>query len=173
MGNEGAEGPAFYPASYGTVIAVGSSEGDHAAAFSQPGADLLAEGANLTAPTNKNRKLPAPVSGTSYSCAIVSGICARLLLRYPELSPAELREVLYALAEDLLEPGFDAVRGWGRIPAEPEIPTPYLDVPETAWSREGILSGKGDGTLDPRGIATREEAAQLVRNYLERFGSSG
>lgn len=45
VGNEGAEGPAYYPAAYDTVIAVGSSEGDHAAAFSQPGADLLAEGA--------------------------------------------------------------------------------------------------------------------------------
>ncbi len=43
-----------------------------------------------------------------------------------------------------------------------------------AWAvGAGILSGKGDGTLDPRGIATREEEAQLVRNYLESFGAAG
>ena len=163
VGNEGTEGPAFYPAAYDSVIAVGSSEGDHAAAFSQPGADLLAEGADLLAPTNKNRIQPAPVSGTSYSCAIVSGICARLLLCYPDLSPAELREALYAMAEDLLEPGFDAVSGWGRIPTDPAIPTPYLDVLETGWSREGILyvtergimTGTGTGRFSPEGILNR------------------
>lgn len=32
----------------------------------------------------------------------------------------------------------------------------------------GILSGKGNGVLDPAGTATRAEAAALLQNYLRK-----
>ncbi|MCF0123091.1 MAG: S-layer homology domain-containing protein, partial [Ruminiclostridium sp.] len=36
------------------------------------------------------------------------------------------------------------------------------------WAvKEGIMNGKGDGTLDPQGIATRAETAQMLMNYLK------
>ena len=37
------------------------------------------------------------------------------------------------------------------------------------WANEnGIISGKGNGTLDPKGKATRAETAQMLMNYLDR-----
>ena len=157
VGNDGEEGSPYYPAAYDTVIAVGSAQSGTAARFSQNGVDLLAEGAGLSTATNKNGAGSVTVQGTSYSCALVSGLCARLLACYPELSPAEARTALFALAEDVMEPGFDARSGWGILPADLEIPLPYWDVPETLWSREsiltmkerGIMSGVGGGRFAP------------------------
>ena len=37
------------------------------------------------------------------------------------------------------------------------------------WAAEnGILNGYGDGRLNPKGLATRAQAAQILRNYLEK-----
>lgn len=37
------------------------------------------------------------------------------------------------------------------------------------WAVEnGIINGKGGGILDPKGLATRAQVAQMLRNYLER-----
>ena len=42
-------------------------------------------------------------------------------------------------------------------------------VDSLKWAvSEGILSGKGNGRLDPTGTATRAEVAQMFRNYLEK-----
>lgn len=122
IGNDGEDGRIYYPAAYPTVLSVGSAEGDSAAVFSQRGADLLAEGVELPVPTNKNGARPTTVQGTSYSCAVVSGICARLLARHPTLTPERVREALCAFAEDILEPGFDAQSGWGILPTDLKIP---------------------------------------------------
>nr|WP_325223875.1 S-layer homology domain-containing protein [uncultured Oscillibacter sp.] len=36
------------------------------------------------------------------------------------------------------------------------------------WAVEnGIMSGKGGGILDPKGLATRAQTAQMLKNYLE------
>ena len=162
VGNGGAEGAVCYPAAYDTVIAVGTADGADAANFSQNGADLLVDGRQLTVPTHRNSLRPAAVSGTSYSCALLTGFCARLLLRYPELSPAELRGVLSRMAEDILEPGFDERSGWGVLPAFPAVPEPFLDLRED-WSlpgilyavEQGIMNGVGGGCFAPDALATR------------------
>ena len=37
------------------------------------------------------------------------------------------------------------------------------------WATEqGILNGKGGGILDPKGLATRAQVVQMLKNYLER-----
>ena len=37
------------------------------------------------------------------------------------------------------------------------------------WAVEnGIINGKGNGILDPKGLATRAQVAQMLKNYLER-----
>ena len=126
VGNDGENGQTYYPSAYETVVSVGSADGNAAAAFSQRGADLLAEGTDLLTATNKNAKTPTTVQGTSYSCALVSGVCARLLARHPKLTPVRVRSALYALAEDVLDPGFDFDSGWGLLPADLKIPASKL-----------------------------------------------
>jgi subtilisin family serine protease len=169
-GNDGEDGPVYYPAAYPTTVSVGSAEGDHPASFSQTGADLLADGVGLTAATNKNSADPAVVSGTSYSCAIVSGVSAQLLARYPSLTPEELRQALYSLAADMLEPGYDGRSGWGYLPPDAVIPFPYLDVPADAWynpaicyvTERGIMNGMGSGTFQPESTMTRAMFAAVL-----------
>ena len=131
VGNDGENGQRYYPAAYESVVAVGSADGENAAPFSQNGADLLAEDVELTAASNKNGKAPVKVEGTSYSCALVTGVCARLLHQYPELTPKQARSALFALCRDILEPGYDQRSGWGILLAEPEIPYPSWEIPES------------------------------------------
>lgn len=117
VGNDGEDGKTYYPAAYETVVAVGSADGGAVASFSQSGADILAEGVNLLTASNRNASSPITVSGTSYSCALVSGICARMLTKDPNLTPEAVRKALFSQAEDLMEPGFDLRSGWGVISA--------------------------------------------------------
>ncbi len=51
----------------------------------------------------------------------------------------------------------------------------------SAWAKEavewavgaGLLSGKGDGILDPKGNATRAEIATILMRYVEKYRKSG
>ncbi len=147
-GNDGEGGPAYYPAAYGSVISVGSSSGGGAAGFSGNGPYVLAEGVDLTAASCRNGSAPVTVSGTSYSCAIVTGVCAGIRARYPDMTPAEVREALAQLAEDMYEPGFDARSGWGRVSRDAEVPYPFRDLPAGSQYLEAALSLSGMGIMN-------------------------
>lgn len=62
-------------------------------------------------------------------------------------------------------------------PASPDLLLPFSDADQISpwaaaplrWAVErGIVSGKGSGVLDPQGTATRAEAAQMLKNFLEQ-----
>lgn len=60
-------------------------------------------------------------------------------------------------------------------PSDPSLPFSDADQAEDwaldalRWAVEqGVMSGKGGGRLDPAGPATRAEAAQMLKNLLER-----
>ncbi|NNU14721.1 S8 family serine peptidase [Parvularcula sp. ZS-1/3] len=56
-------------------------------------------------------------SGTSFAAPLVSGAAALLQSRWEWLSdnPEETAEILFRTADDLGDPGVDAVYGWGRL----------------------------------------------------------
>lgn len=132
VGNDNKNAPesVFYPAAYATVIGVGAADGMRAADFSQRhGVDVVAPGVLLETVTNRNAAETRRRSGTSFACAYVSGLCAALLLRDPEMTAAEVREALFASAADLGAPGFDADTGWGLITLEDTAePDPLADT---------------------------------------------
>ncbi|MFW5648677.1 MAG: S8 family serine peptidase [Candidatus Alkaliphilus sp. MAG34] len=110
----------YYPAIYDTVIGVGAADnsvdGYMAADFSlHNGVSVLAKGANVKTVTNRNEGVPTIRSGTSYACAYVSGLCAQLLIDSPSLTPAQVRALLYATAQDIGIPGVDIESGWGVV----------------------------------------------------------
>ena len=43
----------------------------------------------------------------------------------------------------------------------------YARSAMAAFIRDGIVTGKGNGALDPKGVSTRAEAAQLICNMLK------
>lgn len=127
VGNDGVTAPdrIYYPAAYEGVIAVGAADGNAAAAFSQQGyVTVIAQGVGLRAATNRNAAETASCSGTSYACALVSGLCARLWQEDPELTAAGVRERLIALAADVGASGADASSGFGLV----DTSSPYNDA---------------------------------------------
>ena len=138
-GNAGAKSPPLYPAANANVIAVSatdaqdrlfqaSNRGDYVA-VAAPGVDVF-----LPAPDGKYQM----TSGTSFSCAYISGIAALLLERNPALKPDELRATLMNTARDLGAPGRDDLFGAGEADAyaavsaavtAPSVPMAASDKP--------------------------------------------
>jgi subtilisin family serine protease len=141
-----------YPAAYENTLAVTSVtvEGTHVTLsdFSRYGAgtDLSAPGVAIYSCNADG--LYEIRSGTSMSCAIVSGIAALLLSENPSLTPLEVTWLLKQSAHDAGTVGYDTVFGWGVVDAaaalrllqsgkattqavEPEIPValPEEEVP--------------------------------------------
>lgn len=179
--NQTAPESVYYPAAYDGVIGVGSADGEWTASFSQRhGVDVLAQGVNLQTVTNRNTAKAQTSSGTSYSCAIVSGLCAAIWTEEPELSADEVRERLRASAKDIEAPGFDADSGWGLVSAlsEPSAPASAFAFRDTIghWAEDsiafcvsnGIFNGVGGEYFDPDGTMTRA----MIASTLYRMAGS-
>ena len=188
VGNDNRTAPehVYYPAAYDGVIGVGAADGTVPADFSQRhGVDVLAQGVDLPTVTNRNSAKAQLRSGTSFSCAYVSGFCAAIWASEPELSADAVRERLYSSARDIGEVGFDADSGWGIVAAQPsgteaggEALSPAGDVPTDAyyceavrWAMEkSIVRGVGGELFAPDLPCTR---AQLVTFLWRAAGSPG
>lgn len=102
-GNEGQSGPRRYPAAYDGVIAVaavaavGPDSQPLAESNSGSWVDLAAPGQDLTS-TSAGGSGFATASGTSFATALVSGVAALILDRFPDASAAEVRERLIGSA---------------------------------------------------------------------------
>lgn len=114
VGNKG-NTAIYYPGAYETVVCVGAcnAKGTEVTSFSNvSGAvDLAAPGLALQIADLKGGTTTA--SGTSFSCAYVSGAAARLLVEDPTLTAPQLRELLYETAKDIGPSGYDSYSGWG------------------------------------------------------------
>ena len=113
----------LYPASYDGVISV-----------SNVGRDLM-----LSATSNKNDhvwvtapgreiislgRLPGTVkmsSGTSFSAPAVAGVAALLKEAFPQMTPADFKEILKVSSKDLGRTGYDIYYGWGLVQAPDAI----------------------------------------------------
>lgn len=186
VGNDNRTAPerVYYPAAYDGVIGVGAADGTAPADFSQRhGVDVLAQGVDLPTITNRNSAKPQLRSGTSFSCAYVSGLCAAIWASEPELSADAVCERLCSSAQDIGVAGFDADSGWGIVAAQPsgteaggEALSPAGDVPADAyyceavrWAMEkSIVHGVGGDLFAPDLPCTR---AQLVTFLWRAAGS--
>lgn len=116
--NLSSPGDIYYPAAYETVVGVGAAdEKNEVADFSQrnKSVKLLAPGTNIATVPLGNSSKAVTVKGSSYAAAFVSGAAALLLEDSPELSAAQLREILYASAQNLGTEGYDTESGWGLL----------------------------------------------------------
>ena len=110
-------GPVWFPASHDEVISVSGTDQESRNdryAFG-PELDLVAPGHGIR--TTSMNNLYTSISGTSFSCAIVSGVAALLSYRYPHLTREEIRDYLTVRADDLDEEGRDDIYGYGKVNA--------------------------------------------------------
>ena len=102
------------------------------------------------------------------------------------VSWAAIQRIVDGYAGGLFRPGAPitreqlAVMLWRYAGCPAPSPEAVLDFPDAdaagdyarealLWAVEkGILSGYGDGRLDPKGTATRVQAAQMLRNFMTR-----
>ncbi|MEM7586699.1 MAG: S8 family serine peptidase [Acidobacteriota bacterium] len=116
-----------YPASNPNVISAGATtSSDQRSGFSQhgPDLDLSAPGSNIfTLDLNDTYDF---TSGTSFSSPLISGVIALMLSVNPNLTPAEIRQILHDTADkvggydynyDPDKPGHSFELGYGRVNA--------------------------------------------------------
>lgn len=107
----------YYPAAYDTVIGVGALKKDgEVASFSQRNnsVSICAPGDRLKLVSTSYGKTTYGF-GTSYATAYVSAAAVLLLEKYPNFSSKEIRQIIYASADDLGKAGFDTNSGWGAL----------------------------------------------------------
>ena len=96
----------FYPANYEGVITIGSSDSGEIASFTtKQDTDFYYEGSSVRLVNNKQGKVSTVDSGTSFSCAAVSGICAYWRSQDPELTQKDV----YSLLAEHCIPGSDCI----------------------------------------------------------------
>ncbi|ACL76967.1 S8 family peptidase [Ruminiclostridium cellulolyticum] len=144
VGNDGND-TVYYPGAYSSSLCVGAVNDANSAPadFSNrnEAVDLLAPGEKLPTATMKGNRLLA--SGTSFSTAYISGVAAKLMKEYPDLTAAQIRQILYASATDFGTTGYDRVSGWGILNLEQALDYArqgclFRDVDSSKWYFEGV-----------------------------------
>lgn len=127
-GNDG-ENIKIYPASFDTVISVGSvDQYSTLSSFSNYNdkVDVVAPGSAIL--TTNRTNTYATVSGTSFSSPYVAGIAALYKSLHPEATAAHLTEVITSTAKDLGTTGYDIRYGHGLIDALAIVSLSYIQV---------------------------------------------
>ncbi|MBM2823047.1 MAG: Serine protease [Thermoleophilia bacterium] len=91
-----------YPWRFSSVISVGSHEEDDSLAFfynPNPPVEFFGRGVNVNVPWLGGRSLK--VSGNSFATPHLTAICALILAKHPELTPFQLKSVLYLTATNV------------------------------------------------------------------------
>jgi len=91
-----------YPWRFSSVISVGSHEEPDPLAYfynPTPPVEFFGRGVNVQVPWSGGRTLT--VSGNSFATPHLSAICALILAKHPELTPFQLKNVLYLTATNV------------------------------------------------------------------------
>jgi subtilisin family serine protease len=91
-----------YPWKFSSVISVGSHEEDDPFAFfynPSPPVEFFGRGVNVDVAWSGGRSLT--VSGNSFATPHLTGICALVLAKHPELTPFQLKNILYLTATNV------------------------------------------------------------------------
>jgi thermitase len=155
-GNEGDDLP-VYPAAYPTVLAVTgvSSSGEPIGYNWGDWIDLSAPGGGVLTTKRPQDDTDGDglgfVGGTSIAAPFVASAAGLVLSVNPDLTPLQVMDILRSTADDLGDPGFDELTGWGRVnfhaavlaaaDTPPETDTTPPTVSVVAPSPGDVLSG--------------------------------
>ncbi len=159
-GNDNVTTP-HYPSAYANVISVASTDFDDVKSdfsnyatsvdVSSPGGTCAGGPAGLLSTTFNSATLGNYdlSQGTSMSAPIVSGLCGLVLSINPQLTPAQVENILESTADDIyaVNPTYTGMLGAGRINAyQAALHTPYQPTADLTTEVTTILPG-GSGIL--------------------------
>lgn len=110
--------PPQYPAAHPGVIAVSGIDGwDKWATGYGPYVAVCAyaSGVYTTCAALVTNYYYGTAGGTSVAAPFVAGAAGLILSVNPELTPAQVRDIIQKTADDLGDPGWDQYYGWGRV----------------------------------------------------------
>lgn len=110
----------YYPAAYETVIGVSAlNRKGEIANFSQRNSSvsICAPGDRIKLASLEKGKANFGF-GTSYATSYVSAAAALIVEKYPDITPEEIRKMLFESSKDLGETGYDIESGWGSLDLE-------------------------------------------------------
>jgi hypothetical protein len=117
------------PGAYDDVVTVGAiASGDYESgpqeSFSSQGPTTDDRGKpNMAGPDDCNSFTYGYWQGTSLSSPYVAGVCALIRSCYPEANESVIRDFIYSeCVQDLGDPGFDNIYGYGRVVLPNEVP---------------------------------------------------
>ena len=180
-GNDGTADPSGFSAvanndavARNQVIIAGSvGTGDAISTFSDRAGSsaahfLSAVGERVRAPDENN--VPFLWSGTSFSAPQITGAVALLAQAFPNLSGAQIVDLLYATARDAGDPGVDAVYGRGIV----DLARAFQPVGATAMAGSAVpvsIAGSNGATSAPMGDARQSGlGAVILDGYGRAFG---
>lgn len=102
--------------------------------------------------------------GTSFAAPIVSGVASLVLSKNPELTAAELRNILLQSARDIETPGKDNLTGYGLVDARAALSVSPDFFIRSEISGVAIVQDGGKVELAVKGSA---DARQFKRAYVE------
>ena len=152
--NEGINTP-HYPAAYENVVAVSATNSsDTLASFSNYGdwIDIAAPGTSIL--TTNRYSGYGYWNGTSFSSPIVAGLAALILSVEPDLTNAQVVDLIEQYADDIGDPGYDINFGHGRVNVyaslvaaggtvpDPDVTAPSASItsPETGSIMSGVVT---------------------------------
>lgn len=177
-GNSSVDTATVTPAGLDNVVTVASTTPDgqraefsnwgHAVDIAAPGVDILslrARRTDLALVAGQPDYTPGEgnvgaenryyrTSGSSFSAAFVSGVASLLFAKYPDATPAEVKNMLLQSARDIDSPGTDQLTGYGILDAWAALnATPGFFIDATITGIQAAQKGKKTvlqvlGTLD-------------------------
>ncbi len=117
-GNSGDDAAYYYPGGIESCITVAAVDEElERASFSNTGTmlDVAAPGVGVVSLVLGEDGTQQSMNGTSMATPHVTACCALLKSVHPELTPAEVQNLIQANAKDIGTEGFDGKYGWGMV----------------------------------------------------------
>lgn len=104
------------------------------------------------------------VSGTSFAAPIVAGVASLLLSKTPDLTPAQVKQILTQSAEDVEDTGFDRLTGHGLVDARAALTADVNYRIEALIDGVEVVQAGGRVLIQVNGTA---DADKLGKAYIE------
>jgi thermitase len=153
------------------LVAGASDSSDNLSSFSAYGqfVDLVAPGSSVPSTGSGSNSSYVYVSGTSFACPIVAGMCAMIWSANPTLTPNQVEDILKQSCDDLGSAGVDNTYGYGRV----NLYNAVTAALGGGTSPTAAFSGTPTSGTAPLGVAFSDQSSGSPTSWSWNFGDGG